>query len=437
MSGTFIIDPEFSSLIPPLSTEEYRALEDSLLSEGCRDALVVWNTALIDGNNRYAICQEHGIEFQTVEREFEDRDAAKLWIIDNQLARRNLPPYERGRLALLRKPLVAAEAEKRMKAGKLVPVENFPQGKTRDVLAKEINVSGRTLDKIEAVEKGAPEPIKKKARSGELSVNRAYQLTKTLVNAPQDVIEMVDKWDVDDPSVVEEIKQVYEYPATRPIIEEANKTGKIQVDETRSVSLNESPVKLNDAIKQLTRKLRQQEIRKQREEADPLPEGIYNLLYADPPWQYEHVVTPSRDIENQYPTMSLEDICALPVTNFKDKDAVLFLWTPSALIRQALQVVEAWGFEYRTNFVWVKDRIGMGYFTRQRHELLFVATRGNWRSPDPENRMDSVIESPRGAHSVKPPCVYDLIEKMYPTTTKLEMFSRNDREGWARWGNEK
>ncbi len=179
--------------------------------------------------------------------------------------------------------------------------------------------------------------------------------------------------------------------------------------------------------------------KKQRRQADrkdtpPLPEGVYNLIYADPPWTYEFSQTHSREIENQYPTMKLEDIreIAVPVAD----DAVLFLWATSPKVTEAASVIEAWGFTYRTCMVWVKDKIGMGYYARQRHELLFIAIRGTPPVPEPANRPDSVISAPRQEHSRKPEQVYGIIEAMYPGYEKLELFARKQREGWTPWGNE-
>ena len=117
-------------------------------------------------------------------------------------------------------------------------------------------------------------------------------------------------------------------------------------------------------------------------------------------------------------------------------DCVLFMWTTSPKVAEAIELLGAWGFEYRTCAVWVKDRIGMGYYFRQQHELLFVATRGNVQLPDPDKRVSSVFNSPRGEHSEKPEAIHEAIEAMYPEYTKLEMFARGKREGWDVWGDE-
>lgn len=163
----------------------------------------------------------------------------------------------------------------------------------------------------------------------------------------------------------------------------------------------------------------------------------YPVIYADPPWRYEHVKTESRAIENQYPTMELEAICAMPVSSkVATDDAILFLWATSPKLAEAMRVIESWGFTYRTCMVWVKDKIGMGYYARQKHELLLIATRGNPPVPPPAARPVSVIEGAREKHSAKPLAFAYAIERMYPELPKVELFCRSPRTGWAVWGNQ-
>lgn len=105
-------------------------------------------------------------------------------------------------------------------------------------------------------------------------------------------------------------------------------------------------------------------------------------------------------------------------------------------LTEALQVMDAWGFDYRTCMVWVKDRIGMGYYARQRHEILLIGRRGNLPVPEPADRPDSVIEAPLGRHSEKPSIVAETIVRMYPHLPRVELFARQARLGWDAWGNE-
>lgn len=182
--------------------------------------------------------------------------------------------------------------------------------------------------------------------------------------------------------------------------------------------------------------------RRKRDDAIPAaswPTGKYGVIYADPPWKPdESVLDPTREIENAYPTMTIDELIALAPTidALALDDCVLLMWTVAPKLPDAVRLVDAWGFEYKTSAVWVKPSIGMGYWFRARHELLFVAVRGAPLTPTEENRPDSVITAPRLAHSQKPDLVYGLIERMFPNVPKVEIFARAERAGWARATNE-
>lgn len=191
-----VIDQEFQSLIPPLSDDEYERLERSILAEGLREPIITWNGTIIDGHNRYNICDEHGIPFTQVEHEFPSRDAAKIWIIENQFGRRNLSPYDRSVLALQLEPLYAAEAERRLhmsqgrgKKGSQNSDnlnDNSEEGgksyhlRTDEQLAKLAGTSRDTIRKVKVIEteadKGNQTAIdaRESVKSGEKSINRAY-----------------------------------------------------------------------------------------------------------------------------------------------------------------------------------------------------------------------------------------------------------------------
>lgn len=167
---------------------------------------------------------------------------------------------------------------------------------------------------------------------------------------------------------------------------------------------------------------------------EPLPEGIYSVIYADPPWQYDNISF-SETASNQYPTMSVDDICDLPINKLANEETVLFLWATNPLLIEALQVLSAWSFQYKTNVAWVKDRgRGVGWFLRSRHELLLIGIRDN--TPHPKYRPDSCfIEKRPPKHSQKPNRAYEIIERMYPGK-KIELFARTKRKGWEAWGYE-
>ena len=176
-----------------------------------------------------------------------------------------------------------------------------------------------------------------------------------------------------------------------------------------------------------------------------LPSGKFCLLYADPPWQYQNTSESYRGrIERHYPTMPFEmiaeqEVQGRPIADLAADDAVLFLWATPPKMEEALYVLNQWGFSYVTNMIWDKERIGMGYWFRQQHEMLFVGRKGNIPVPPPEARQRSVLRSPRQAHSQKPEAVAHYLEAMYPMLTqehRIELYARQPREGWTVWGNE-
>jgi N6-adenosine-specific RNA methylase IME4 len=167
-------------------------------------------------------------------------------------------------------------------------------------------------------------------------------------------------------------------------------------------------------------------------------EKRYPVVYADPPWRYENppIGASGRSIENHYPTMTLEEICALPVGEIAASDAILYLWATAPKLAECLQVITAWDFTYRTNLVWDKQVIGMGYHARNQHELLLVARRGQIPPPAAGTQPASLYSERRGEHSAKPIFFYEMIERTYPGCAKLELFARAERSGWDRWGNQ-
>lgn len=173
------VDPEFRDLIPPLNEEELKLLEESLVADGCESPLIVWNGVIVDGHNRYAICRKHEIPFAIQEKDFSSRDDAMLWMLRNQLGRRNLNSYQRVELVLKFEPLVKSAAEQRMLAGKAAsPVPTLAQGqtkgRTRDHLSEAAGVSHGTFAKAKKLVQSADEETKRELRAGKVTVNRAY-----------------------------------------------------------------------------------------------------------------------------------------------------------------------------------------------------------------------------------------------------------------------
>jgi N6-adenosine-specific RNA methylase IME4 len=173
--------------------------------------------------------------------------------------------------------------------------------------------------------------------------------------------------------------------------------------------------------------------------ADPehkWPEGRYRVIYADPPWQYGSTpVDYQPAVSEHYPTLTVKEIAALPVKESTLDDAVLFLWVTAPILAESFAVVNAWGFTYKASFVWDKVLHNMGHYNSVRHELLLVCTRGACQ-PDVRTLFDSVYTEERTDHSRKPAWFREMIDTVYPTGPRIELFARETHEGWARHGYE-
>ncbi|MBA7549922.1 hypothetical protein ES705_42426 [subsurface metagenome] len=169
---------------------------------------------------------------------------------------------------------------------------------------------------------------------------------------------------------------------------------------------------------QIERAKRKAARREVRPSPNPLlPEGKYAVICADPPWRYDFAQVTDWSIEEHYETLTTEEIkhykdqSGVPIQDIFADNALLFLWSPQPKLTDALQVIEAWGFRYITGAVWVKKRLGMGYWWMQKHELLLLAKKGEFPTPLTKNRFPSVIEAGWNGHSTKPAVVYKMIEQ--------------------------
>lgn len=171
----------------------------------------------------------------------------------------------------------------------------------------------------------------------------------------------------------------------------------------------------------------------------------YQIIYADPPWKFKvwcYRTGSGRSPDQYYPTMEIEEICSLPINKIANKNCILFLWGTWPKLEEALQVIKAWGFKYKTNaFLWVKQNpsskgffCGLGYWTRKNTEFVLLATKGNPKRLNKSVR--ELIISPRGKHSVKPIEIKDRIIELVGDLPRIELFAREKTEGWDVWGNE-
>lgn len=186
----------------------------------------------------------------------------------------------------------------------------------------------------------------------------------------------------------------------------------------------------------------------------PLPEKKYDIIYADPPWHYNgkmqfdlsgksvDQIDLSKNIfisaaDFKYPTVKTSELKKLPIADIANDDALLFMWTTNPHLDQAIDLGTAWGFEYKTvAFVWDKMIHNPGQYTLSNVEMVLVFKRGRIPRPRGARNVQQLVRSPRRAHSQKPDEIAKLIERMFPSQEKLELFARTRLENWDAWGLE-
>jgi len=380
------IKEEFKKLIPPLTTEEFKQLEDNCLAEGIREKIITWNGFIIDGHNRFEISERWNLDYQTESKHFANEEAVKEWMILNQFGRRNLSNYQRSVLALELEDVFKAKA-KENKAEKVAHFRNTgevlstsTEPDTRKELSKIADVGNNTIAKVKKIQAKATEEVKAKLSTGEVSINAAYK-----------------------------------------------------------------EIKKEEKKEELQQKKQQYEIRVETKTKNDFKVDIFNtnetfrVIYADPAWSYDDKQdTPQLGgAAKHYDTMSIRELSELPVNKISEKDSVLFLWVTSPLLEDAFKVVSAWGFKYKTSFIWDKVKHNMGHYNSVRHEILLVCTKGSC-TPDNKKLYDSVQSIERNDnHSEKPIEFLNIIDDIYNYGNKLEMFCRNiKKNNWFGWGNE-
>lgn len=162
----------------------------------------------------------------------------------------------------------------------------------------------------------------------------------------------------------------------------------------------------------------------------------YDIILADPPWRYDFSKTKNRRVENHYPTMSVQEIIELrlKIAEITKDNSVLFLWATAPKLQEALCVMNEWGYTYKSHSIWLKRKMGMGYWWRGQHELLLAGVKGKFSPPTPDRRWSSIMEETRTLHSKKPEIAYEMIENMFPGAKRLELFARTKRANWDSHG---
>jgi N6-adenosine-specific RNA methylase IME4 len=374
-----------ANIFPLIDGAEFDALVDDIRQHGLLEPIVVYQGKILDGRNRDRACGDAGVT-----PTYEGYPGAEPlgYVISKNLKRRHLSESQRA--------MVAAKLATLKQGARtdLSPIDEMSQQQAADLL----NVGKRSVERAAEVrDHGAPVLVGAVER-GAVSVSAAADVA-TLPHAEQG--EIVARG---EPEILRAAAAIRARKAESRHAERMARLAQISTGNT------ELPV---------TQK--------------------YPVLYADPPWEFHVYDQKSGSVRTaafHYPTMEHADICKLSVPDLATDIAVLFMWTTLPHLQKAFEVLAAWEFEYVSNIAWVKDKIGLGYWVRNQHELLLIARRGDMPAPLPANRPPSVIEAPRREHSRKPDEAYELIERMYPDLPRIELFARQARPGWAVWGNQ-
>lgn len=372
------IKEEFKKLIPPLTSEEFNQLEQNCLAEGIREAILTWNGFIIDGHNRYEIATKWNLDFQTKSKHFKDENEVKEWMILNQFGRRNINGYVRSKLALELEEVFKLKAKESKiekvshfrKTGEVLA--NLPKPDTRKELSNVAGVGERTISMVKVIEEKAPEEVKAKLSTGEVSINQAYQEIKK-EEKKIERIELIEKQIEDiEQGLLPELEGLFDVISVDP----------------------------------------------------PWPyEGENKNITS-----FDSV---GRRVANPYPEMSIEDIKKIDMPLMEN--SVVLLWTTHKFLPDAFEILKAWNLDYKATLVWNKEKIGMGAWFRMQCEFCLVAIQGK---PYWENTtFRDILNEARREHSRKPDSFFEMIEKI-TIGRRLEYFSREKRNGWEVFGND-
>jgi N6-adenosine-specific RNA methylase IME4 len=386
-----------ADIFPLIEGHDFDDLVRDISQHGLREPIVLLHAKILDGRNRYRACVaakllpesldeltvtqiKHFKHFITPGAAEPSHEELLAFVLSKNLHRRHMDESQRA---------MVADNIATLKQGARTDLSPIGEMSQEDA-AKLLNVGKRSVERARVVrEHGTPDLIKA-VEQGQIAVSVAA----VAAYLPPD----------DQHHVVEKARAGH-VNAARTVVKQ-----KARSDKEKALADKQSA----------------------------LPDKRFGVILADPEWKFETWSENGMDraADNHYPTSELEDIKARDVATIAAPDCVLFLWATAPMLPQALAVMAAWGFDYKSHLIWEKDRIGTGYWFRNMHELLLVGTRGNVPAPAMGTQWDSVQEYAVGKHSAKPASFYELIEQYFPTLSKIELNARKARPGWDVWGNE-
>jgi N6-adenosine-specific RNA methylase IME4 len=451
----------YAELFPLIEGEAFEELVADIRDNGLHDEIVMLDGQILDGRNRYRAlcalaergeaCDGHALDDRALTPatswlfvEFATRGVDGVFsadviergplafVLSKNLRRRHLDESQRAlvaaRIATLSPGRPALQSPDQVR-GRLSPTRGEGGRFSIDEFAAE---AGAAAANAEAAETPSIEGVSTDAAAALLNVGRA-SVERARVVVREGVAELgkaVERGEI--------------------AVSAAAEIARLPVDEQRALIERMDP-KAFAAVAKAKRAERQAEKKARREQREAelgsrqraLPAKRYGVIYADPEWRFKPRSAETgmdRAADNHYPTSSTEDIKARRVADIAADDCVLFLWATVPMLREGLEVLAAWGFEYRSHLVWHKRRAGSargpGYWFTNEHELLLVGVKGTPPCPAPGKQWASLIAADVGEHSVKPDEFAWLIEDYFPNLPKIELNARVARAGWDAWGLE-
>lgn len=405
-----------AELFPLIEGGEFLAMAEDIREHGVRDRIELLDGSILDGRNRYNILL-HLVETgevlgpgwghragEPLEPEHLEPDNSWFhkfnrnvdgdplpWVLSKNLKRRHLDESQRAMVAAR----LANMGVGRPKAFDPAP-DHIPQinGISARASAAMLNVGTRSVESARNVLRDGTPELQRAVERGNVAVSAAEALS----SLPQDEqSEIIARGEKDILAAAKSIRA---------------RNRQIRFDQ-----VNEKLATISEGSK-------------------PLPTGQkFPIIYADPATRYVSGFG-DRSIENHYPTMTTEELCALPVRELAMDASVLFIWTTIPQLRNTMIIIDAWGFNYVSAWCWDKVDQGTGHWGFNQHEELLIATRGEFPAPIPGTQPRSLYSEKKTDHSVKPAWFAERIEAIWPTLPKIELFARDPRPGWAAWGNQ-
>ena len=373
-----------ADLFPMMNDDEYQALVGDMRAYGQREPIWTLDDAIIDGRNRWRACQEIGIAPVTRTYQGDSSMGALVqFVLSLNLKRRHLTSSQKAVIALEVERLLAEEAKERQ----------------RSLAGTRPNTSPNLPELI-------PEGLEGKATSPPVVRGEAREQAAAITGTNGRYISDAKRLAAEAPELLAKVR------AGEMTIPQA-KQAKKQQERIQKIEETEAA-----------------------NESAPIEQRRYRVIYADPPWKYGNTMPEYFDEQaHHYPLMTVNEICEMPIDEIAMDDAVLFLWVTSPILAESFDVIRAWGFKYKSSFVWDKIKHNMGHYNSVRHELLLVCTRGSC-TPDKKQLFDSVQSIERTRHSEKPAVFREIIDTIYPRGPRIELFARTSAEGWDTYGNE-